>query len=190
MCVVRGVEVRGRSEVCGRGGVDVGSGSMSVLLYCIGVCTCALCVCVLCVCVCVCVCTTVKMAIHLQCLACATLQGMYSLGGFLVSMCAAVLLSLQMVQSGRGLEVLWCLLREDFLYFWSYPEEVEQSRLVLHVMSSMTASLPSLLPPEHVHVIVVCCVYYVCVCCVLCVCVVCVCVFCVLCVYLCVCCMG
>ena len=54
------------------------------------------------VCVHVCVCTTDKMARHLQCLACATLQGMYSLGGFLVSMCAAVLLSLQMVQSGRG----------------------------------------------------------------------------------------
>ena len=53
-------------------------------------------------CECVCVCTTDKMARHLQCLACATLQGMYSLGGFLVSVCAAVLLSLQMVQSGRG----------------------------------------------------------------------------------------
>ena len=74
MCVVRGVTVCGRSEVCGQGGVDVGSGSMSVLLYCISVRTCALCVCV---CVCVCVCTTDKMAIHLQCLACAMLQGMY-----------------------------------------------------------------------------------------------------------------
>ena len=43
----------------GRGGVDVGSGSMSVLLYCIGVRTCALCVCVLCVCVFVSVCVCV-----------------------------------------------------------------------------------------------------------------------------------
>ena len=50
-------------------------------------------------------------------------------GGFLVSMCAAVRLSLQMVLSGRGWEVLWCLLRGDFLYFWSYPEEVEQSKV-------------------------------------------------------------
>ena len=77
-----------------------------------------------------CVCTTDKMAIHLRCLACAMLQGMYSLGGFLVSMCAAVLLSLQMVQSGWGWEVLWCLLRGHFLYFWSYPEDVEQSKVV------------------------------------------------------------
>ena len=46
-----------------------------------------------------------------------------------MSMCAAVLLSLQMVLSGQGLEVLWCLLRGDFLYFWSYPEEVEQSKV-------------------------------------------------------------
>ena len=69
---------------------------------------CIMCVCCVCVfvSVCVCVCTTNKRAIHLQCLACAMLQGMYSLGGFLVSMCAAVLLSLQMVQSGWGLEVL------------------------------------------------------------------------------------
>ena len=48
-----------------------------------------------------------------------------------------------------------------------------RARLALHVMSSMTASLPSLLPPGHVHVIVVCvCIVCVCVC-------VCVCVFCV-----------
>ena len=47
---MRGVEVCGRSEVCGWRGVDVGGGSMSVLLYCIGVHTCALCVCVVCVC--------------------------------------------------------------------------------------------------------------------------------------------
>ena len=32
LCVVRGVEVCGRSEVGGWGGVDVGGGSMSVLL--------------------------------------------------------------------------------------------------------------------------------------------------------------
>ena len=30
--MVRGMEVCGRSEVCGCGGVDVGGGSMSVLL--------------------------------------------------------------------------------------------------------------------------------------------------------------
>ena len=53
---------------------------------------------------------------------------------------------------------------------------LNRARLALHVMSSMTASLPSLLPPGHVHVIVVCCVYCVCVLCVCCVCVVCVCV--------------
>ena len=56
-----------------------------------------------------------------------------------------------------------------------------RARLALHVMSSMTASLPSLLPPGHVHVIVVLvcvlwvCVVGVCVLCV-CVCVLCVCV--------------
>ena len=64
-----------------------------------------------------------------------------------------------------------------------------RARLALHVMSSMTASLPSLLPPGHVHLIVVCCVC--CVCCVVCVCVcvlcVCACVCAVLCVCACVC---
>ena len=86
-----------------------------------------MCVCVcVCICVRVCACTTDIMAIHLQCIACAMLQGVYS-GGFLVSMCAAVLLSKQTVQSGQGWKVLWCLLREHFLYFWSYPEEVVQS---------------------------------------------------------------
>ena len=60
-----------------------------------------------------------------------------------------------------------------------------RARLALHVMSSMTASLPSLLPPGRVHMIVVCCVYCVCVC--VCVCCVCVCVcVCVVCVCLCV----
>ena len=49
----------GRSEVSGRGGVDVGSGSMSVVLYCIGVRTCALCVSV-----CVCVCECVRVCVH------------------------------------------------------------------------------------------------------------------------------
>ena len=39
-----------------------------------------------------------------------------------------------------------------------------RARLALHVMSSMTASLPSLLPLGHVHLIVVCCVCVVCVC--------------------------
>ena len=38
MCVVREVEVCGRSEVCGWGGVDVGGGSMSVVW-------CVMCVC-------------------------------------------------------------------------------------------------------------------------------------------------
>ena len=72
---------------------------------------------------------------------------------------------------------------------WSYPEEVQQSKVALHVMSSMTASLPSLLPPGPVHVIGVCCVYCVCVCvvCVCCVlCGVCVCVVHVCCVCMCV----
>ena len=56
-----------------------------------------------------------------------------------------------------------------------------RARLALHVMSSMTVSLPSLPPPGHVHVLVVCCVYCVCV-----VCCVGVCCARVLCVYVCV----
>ena len=51
-----------------------------------------------------------------------------------------------------------------------------RARLALHVMSSMTVSLPSLLPLGHGHLIVVCCVCCVYVCCVVCVCVSCVCV--------------
>ena len=105
-----------------------------------------------------------------------------------MSMCAAVLLSLQMVQSGRAWVVLWCLLRGDFLYSGATQRRCNRARLALHVMSSMTVSLPSLLPPGPVHVIVVCvCVCVrVCVLCGVCVCVLCVCV-CVLC-GVCVCC--
>ena len=71
----------GRSEVCGRGGVDVGNGSMSVLLYCIGVRTCALCVCVVCVCVCECVCALlikwlyICNVLHVPCCRACTLWG-------------------------------------------------------------------------------------------------------------------
>ena len=132
-----------------------------------------------CVCVCVCVCTTDKMAIHLHCLACATLQGMYSLGGFLVSMCAAVLLSLQWCRVGGAGRYGDACSEETSSTSGATQRRWNRARLALHVMSSMTASLPSLLPPGHVHVIVVCCVYCVCVCvcvCVLCVCFVCVCV--------------
>ena len=47
----------------------------SILYRCSHMCImCVCCVCVF-VSVCVCVCTTDKMAIHLQCLACAMLQG-------------------------------------------------------------------------------------------------------------------
>ena len=118
------------------------------------------------------------MAIHLQCLACAMLQGMYPLEGFLVSMCAAVLLSLQMVQSGRGLEVLWCLLRGDFLYFWNYPEEVEQSKVgpacdvQYDGVTTITAATRTC--SFDCSVLCVLCVCVLCVVC--CVCVVCVCV--------------
>ena len=73
-------------------------------------------------------CTTDKMPIHLQCLACATLQGMYSLGGFLVSVCCCTSVTADGAE-WVAWEVLWCLLRGHFLYFWSYPEEVEQSKV-------------------------------------------------------------
>ena len=97
--------------------------------------------------VCVCVCTTDKRAIHLQCLVCATLQGMYSLEDFLVSMCTSVTadgaewvgLGGAVVPAPRRLPLLLELPRRG---------GTEQG-LALHVMSSMTASLPSLLPPGH-----------------------------------------
>ena len=184
--------------MCGWGGVDVGGDVLCV--YCVlWVCLCVLCVvsgcvcvcaccgvfvcCVCCVCVCVCVlclcvlcvcaCTTDKMAIHLQCIACTMLQGVYS-GGFLVSMCAAVLLSQQTVQSGQGWKVLWCLLQGHFLYFWSYPEEVEQSKVSpacdvqYDGVTTITAATRTCACDCSV------CVYCVCVCVCVCVCFVCV----------------
>ena len=49
--------------------------------------------------------------------------------------------------------------------FGATQRRLNRARLALHVMSSMTVSLPSLLPPGHVHVIVVLvCVLWVCVC--------------------------
>ena len=176
----------GRSEVCGQGGVDVGSGSMSVLLYCIGVRTCALCVCV-CVCALLIKWLYICNVLHVPCCRACT----SCLGGFLVSMCAAVLLSLQMAQSGWGLEVLWCLLRGDFLYFWSYPEEVEQSKVGpacdvqydgITTITAVTRTCACDCSVLCVLCVCVLCVYVVscvvCVC-VLCTCVVCVCVYCV-----------
>ena len=152
-----------------------------VFVCCVGVlcvCSCVVCVVFVCsvfVCVCICVrvcaCTTDIMAIHLQCIACTMLQGVYS-GGFLVSMCAAVLLSQQTVQSGRGWKVLWCQLRGHFLYFWSYPEEVEQSMVSpacdvqYDGVTTITAATRTCACDCSV------CVYCVCVCvCVFCVCV-------------------
>ena len=152
---------------------------LCVCVMCVFVC-CVLCLCVLCLCACVCVCvcicvrvcacTTDIMAINLQCIACATLQGVYP-GGFLVSMCAAVLLSKQTVQSGRGWKVLWCLLRGHFLYFWSYPEEVVQSKVSpacdvqYDGITTITAATRTCACDCSVCVYCVCvCVFCVCVC--------------------------
>ena len=156
------------------------------MCVCVCVCMCV-CVCVLCECVCVrvcvlyvCVCTTDKMPIHLQCLACATLQGMYSLGGFLVSVCCCTSVTGDGAEwAGLGGAVIFTCSEETSSTSGATQRRLNRARLALHVMSSMTVSLPSLLPPGHVHAIVV-------LVCVLWVCVVCVCVVCVLCVCVCV----
>ena len=36
---------------------------------------------------------------------------------------------LQTVQCGVGWDMLWCLLRGHYLYFWNYPEEVTQKKV-------------------------------------------------------------
>ena len=135
-------------------------------------------------CVCVFMCTTDKIPIHLQCLACATLQGMYSLGGFLVSVCCCT----SVTADGAEWVRLGCgdaCSEETSSTSGATQRRLNRARLAPHVMSSMTASLTSRLPPGHVHMIVVCCVC-VCVCVCLCVCAcVCVCVF--VCVCVCVC---
>ena len=59
------------------------------------------------------------------------------------AMCAAVFLSLQTVQSRQGCEVLWCLLRGHFSTSGATHRRWNRARLALHVISSMTASLPS-----------------------------------------------
>ena len=147
------------------------------------VCVCVVCVCFcVCMCVYVCVCTTDKMPIHLQCLACATLQGMYSLGGFLVSVCCCTSVTADGAEwAGLGGAVIFTCSEDTSSTSGATQRRLNRARLALHVMSSMTVSLPSLLPPGHVHAIVV-------LVCVLWVCVVCVCVLCVCCVCVCVCC--
>ena len=163
------------------------------MCVCVCVCVCVLCECVcvsvlyvcvcfcVCMCVYVCVCTTDKMPIHLQCLACATLQGMYSLGGFLVSVCCCTSVTADGAEwAGLGGAVIYTCSEETSSTSGATQRRLNRARLALHVMSSMTVSLPSLLPPGHVHMIVVCCV---CVC-------VCVCVWCVCCLCVFVCCMG
>ena len=82
-----------------------------------------------------------------------------------------------------GLEVLWYLLRGDILYFWSYPEEVEQSKVgpacdvQYDGVTTITAATRTCACDCSVLCVLCVCV---CVCvCVVCVCCVCVCVLCV-----------
>ena len=75
-CVERVEECGGRGKLCdGRGGCGWWEHVCASIVYrCSHMCIVCVCVCE-CVFVSVCVCTTDKMAIHLQCLACAKLQG-------------------------------------------------------------------------------------------------------------------
>ena len=136
----------------------MGGGSLSVLLYivyrcshmCIVCVVCFVCVCVLCVCVCVVLCgmnVCGERCGGVEGVRCVGGEGwmwmvmcyVYIVYGGCVGVCSCIVclvvcvlcvcLSQQTVQSGRGWEVLWCLLRGHFLYFWSYPEEVEQSKV-------------------------------------------------------------
>ena len=60
--------------------------------------------------------------------------------------------------AGLGGAVIYTCSEETSSTSGATQRKLNRARLALHVMSSMTASLPSLLPPGHVHAIVVCCV--------------------------------